>query len=420
MASKLFFQEDAVTTNESESASTEQKANIVMSEQKPNATVNQHDSSPATLSQPTSLFHNERLRPLLAIITVILAINFFRAASAVILPVIFAIFLIALFWPLLKRLQRVMPRGLAMVVTFLVLLLIIGLFIAAFWYSGTRIGAKSAEYTATFSNYATSLEQYGIDIPGLGSDGSSEQTLSNLITNFQGTGVRLFTTVVSVAGAFVLIIAYLMLGLLEVPAYRAKLKRIVPGDREEQWLSTIEQIAHDFQNYMIIRTGIGLLNGVLAWIGLWLLGVDFAFTWGLLTFLLNYIPTIGSIIATVPPPLFALVQFQDPVMALLTLLIVGGLQLVLGTYVDPLIEGHYLSPSPLIVLISVTFWGWIWGATGAFIAVPLTLLIILACRQYARTRWIAILLSDVDEQQGEQAQGEGQQENRRIASASGG
>lgn len=338
---------------------------------------------------------DSRLHVYIAIITTVLVIWAMRMATPVVLPIVFALFLIALFWPLLRRLQEHMPRALAMVITFLVLLLVLGIFVAAFWYSGSRISAKATDYTEAFTNYINRIESVGIDIPGLGSNegGDSGSSFSSL----QDLGMRLVEGILSSTSAFVLTIAYLMLGLLEVRPYKRKLASIIPGADEDRWFGTIERIAHDFQRYIVIRTGVGLLNGVLAGVGLWLLGVDFAFTWGLLTFLLNYIPTIGSIIATIPPPLFALVQFDSYGMALATLLLVGGLQLVLGVYVDPLIQGRYLSPSPLIVLISVTFWGWLWGGTGAFIAVPLTILIILACRQYERTAWIAKLLAGEEE-----------------------
>lgn len=358
-------------------------------------------------SQPStdgvySVLHDERLHIYVAIITTILVIGALRAATSVVLPVVFALFLIALFWPLLKRLQQTMPRSLAMVITFLVLLLILGIFVLAFWYSGNRFAARAPEYTDTFNNYVSRLESFGFTLPGVGESNSEG---ASAFSALQSVGTGLVQGLLSSTSAFVLTIAYLMLGLLEVRTYRNKLSRIIPGDQEGRWFTTIERTAHDFQRYMVIRTGVGLLNGVLAGVGLWLLGVDFAFTWGLLTFLLNYIPTIGSVIATIPPPLWALVQFDSYGMALVTLLLVGGLQLVLGVYVDPLIQGRYLSPSPLVVLISVIFWGWLWGGTGAFIAVPLTILIILACRQYERTRWISTLLTGAEEEEEEAHEG---------------
>jgi AI-2 transport protein TqsA len=156
------------------------------------------------------------------------------------------------------------------------------------------------------------------------------------------------------------------------------------------------EITNDFQRYMVVRTGIGLVNGVLIWLAAWLLGLEFAFIWGFTSFLLNYIPTIGSVVAVIFPVLFALAQ-GDGSLPWLTLLVFGGIQILLGVILDPLIEGHYLAPSPLVVLLSVTFWGWVWGIPGAFIGVPLTIFVIITCKQFARTQWIATLLSDVEE-----------------------
>jgi predicted PurR-regulated permease PerM len=86
-------------------------------------------------------------------------------------------------------------------------------------------------------------------------------------------------------------------------------------------------------------------------------------------------------------------------MALLVLLGVGGVQFVMGQYIDPLLQGKYLALSPLVVLLSVTFWGWLWGVAGAFIGVPLTIGIVITCRHFERTRWIATLLAEVNDEQ---------------------
>jgi AI-2 transport protein TqsA len=202
---------------------------------------------------------------------------------------------------------------------------------------------------------------------------------------------------VAVAGrAAMLVIAYLLLGLLEMQDYRLKLRHILPAGEDEHWREVSHEVTNDFQRYMIVRTGIGLINGVLIWLAAWLLGLEFAFIWGFLSFLLNYIPTIGSVVAVIFPVLFALAQAGGGGLPWLTLLVFGGIQILLGVVLDPLIEGHYLAPSPLVVLLSVTFWGWVWGIAGAFIGVPLTILVIITCKQFARTRWIATLLSDVD------------------------
>ncbi|MEZ4732750.1 MAG: AI-2E family transporter [Caldilineaceae bacterium] len=347
----------------------------------------------------------ETYRPYLAIITVVLVLGAMRMAASVLLPLISAIFLIALFWPLQRRLQHRMSRGFATLITFLVFLVILGLFVGSFWFSGTRVAQRWPQYSEQFQQYLQTAQQYGIPIPGITSDGTAQQGASNVLSNLRSVGIRLLNQLLSFSSALALTIAFMMLGLLEVADFRSKVRQSASAPSAQRWLAVTAEMASDFQTYAIIRTGIGLLNGVLAGVALWLMGVDFAFTWGLLTFLLNYIPTIGSVIAVIPPPLFALVQFDSYGTALLVLVVIGAIQLILGLYVDPLVEGHYLSPSPLVVLLSVTFWGWLWGIAGALLGVPLTILIIIACGKFPRTRWIATLLSDKeDDESGDQDQ----------------
>ncbi len=129
------------------------------------------------------------------------------------------------------------------------------------------------------------------------------------------------------------------------------------------------------------------------------MGVDFAPFWGVLFFLLNYLPNIGSIIAGIPPTLLAFVQF-GPGKALL---VAGGLlamEQVTGNFLDPRLQGRTLNVSSLVVLLSVILWGWIWGVPGALIAVPLTVTIILACSKVAMLRPIAVLLSGGEDRPG--------------------
>ena len=158
-------------------------------------------------------------------------------------------------------------------------------------------------------------------------------------------------------------------------------------------LGAIPEVAHKVRWFMLIRTVLGLVSGLLATAWLWLLGVDFAPFWGVLFFLLNYLPNIGSIIAGIPPTVLAFVQlgFGWAVLA------AGGLIVMeqfIGNFLDPRLQGRTLNVSSVVVLLSVIFWGWIWGVPGALIAVPLTVTLILVCANTEALRPIAILLSE--------------------------
>ena len=330
---------------------------------------------------------------LLAVIATVVVLWALKWSAAVTLPLAFAVFLLALFWPLQRRLENVMPQGAALLLTLLAFLVALGLFVAAFWFSAEQVAGKAGEYEGQFRQLYEQArqwaEQRGLALPGGGDGGGGLAGRDALIR----TGRQVF----SFLGAFVLVVAYLVLGLHDTSRYRQRFAEGLPGrPKSDEWLETIHDIARDFQRYFVIRTGTGLATGVLTGLVCWLIGLDFALVWGLLNYLLNYIPTLGSILGVLPPVLFALVQFGFGWQALLVLLGVGGVQLVMGNYVDPLVQGKYLSLSPLVVLVSVALWGWIWGIAGAFLGVPITVAVVVTCARFERTRWLAALLAEIE------------------------
>jgi AI-2 transport protein TqsA len=342
------------------------------------------------------LYRGQRVqRRLVAIIAIVLTVFALEATATVTLPLAFALFLVALFWPLQWRLEVFLPRGIAAVITLLAFLMCAGGFVYALGAATDQVIDKAPEYQERFDQVRDSArswaQRYGLPWPAAG-DGSWTGALEPQAWK----GARRFFDFL---GAFVLVIGFLLLGLVEVRDYRDKIRRHF--GREEpagRAVHTIEAIAKEFQRYFVVRTVIGLITGALVAVFSLLIGLDFALIWGLLNFLLNYIPTLGSIVAVIPPVVFAALQFGDPLMVLLALGAVGGVQLVMGTWVDPLLQGRYLALSPLVVLLSVTLWGWMWGIAGAFISVPITIVVVLVCRRFDRTRWLADLLADTRNQ----------------------
>ena len=194
-----------------------------------------------------------------------------------------------------------------------------------------------------------------------------------------------------------MVIAFFVLGLLEVPEFKNKLESLSRVGHASRWKGFFQKVTQDFYRYIAVRTLVGGITGGLVFVLSLFFGLELAFLWGFTNFLLNYIPTLGSIIAVIPPALFALMQFNEIGKAIGVLIAVGGVQVVMGAYIDPLLQGRYLKLSALVVLLSVTLWGWIWGIPGAFISMPITVLIALATREFSRTKWISTLLADIDE-----------------------
>ena len=324
-----------------------------------------------------------------------------RAAATVLVPFVFAVFFVAVFWPLQGRLERRLPRLVAMGITLLVFLAIAAALAGALYYSGYQIVQQWPQYQEQFNGYYQQIQswgqQFGVSVPSL--DGSGESIASgstSALGNASGLILAGGQQTAAFLGAAVLVVAFFLLSLLEVDKFGRKLQNIFgrrsADERRAEWWGSIRQTATEFQRYVAVDAFLGAVTGALVYAGSLALGLELAFVWGLANFVLNFIPTLGSIVAVVPPVLFALVQFQSWTMALLVLLVIGGVQIVMGMVVGPLLQGKYLELSSVVVLLSVVFWGWLWGIVGALIAVPLTILIVIICSQFERTQWVARLL----------------------------
>ena len=320
-----------------------------------------------------------------AVVAVVLVIAFLKWSAVATMPVAFAVFLIALVWPLQRKLENRLPSGISFVLAVLALLLIVGLFVAALWWTGQAVAERSSEYAprlqAVYQQVQAWARGYGIDL------GAQEAGGSELARRAAGA-------VASSVSMILLILALAILGLHEVRSFRRKSQEAFGESRGRQLIETVEMIVSKYQRYLWARTVAALLQGVTVWLFALVMGLDFSFVWGLLAFLLNYIPTIGSAVAVVPPVLFALIQFDGLGRPLAVLLGMALLQLLCGNYADPLIQGKLLALSPVVVLASIVFWGWVWGIPGALLGVPITIGIVIATDHFPKTRWIARMLAE--------------------------
>jgi len=124
-----------------------------------------------------------------------------------------------------------------------------------------------------------------------------------------------------------------------------------------------------------------------------LLGLDLALVWGVLNFLLNYIPVIGNLLGILPPTLYAIIQFGDWTMPALVFAGFCVIQITISNFIYPLLQARSLALSPVAVVLALAFWGWVWGIAGALVAVPLTAAFVIACEHFASTAWVARLLT---------------------------
>ena len=228
----------------------------------------------------------------------------------------------------------------------------------------------------------------------LGMDILNEMHLAIESYDFTSILKQLFNSLSGVLGNIFLVILYVIFLLLEEEYLPSKLRGIFPIN--EQFQSSRElfqEIDKSIGSYIVLKTVISLITGILSYTALVLIGVDFPIFWAILIFLLNYIPTVGSLFATVFPALTALLQFGEIGPSILVLSSIGTVQLIVGNFIEPKLMGNSLNISSLVVLLSLAFWGLVWGVVGMILCVPITVILIILFSRFEATKPIAILLS---------------------------
>jgi AI-2 transport protein TqsA len=325
---------------------------------------------------------------MLGLCTLIITIAALYFARSVFAPLAFAVFIIALIWPVQRRLQSRMPKLVALAVSVLVTILIFTAFGSMITWSFTRVGryvvGDSARFQSHYAQLANWLEGHGIVLAGVWAE---HFNVGWLLRVFQQITTRLNSTL----SFSIIVLIYVILGLLEVEDAARRLRALRNAQLGQVLLLGGANTAVKFRRYMLVRTLMSVMTGLLVWAFASVAGLQLAAEWGVIAFALNYIPFIGPFVATVFPTLFAIAQFESWQMAVL---VFGGLNLIqflVGSYLEPRIAGNAVSLSPFLVLFAVFFWAFLWGIAGAFIGVPIVIAVMTICEQHPPSRWVADL-----------------------------
>ncbi|MDD2871088.1 MAG: AI-2E family transporter [Candidatus Gracilibacteria bacterium] len=201
-----------------------------------------------------------------------------------------------------------------------------------------------------------------------------------------------FTSIFSSAG---IILFYVLFILLEYRYFKEKLNLMITNEVSKKHIfETIDKIKRDVKSYFVIKTIVSLITAVLSYIVMKLFGLDFAIFWSLLVFILNFIPNIGSIIAVFLASLFSLIQFDSYYTFFLIIIGLTSVQVLMGNIIEPKYMGNKLNLSPLVIILSLGFWGAIWGIVGMLLSVPIMVIVNIILSKIPATRSIAILLSE--------------------------
>jgi AI-2 transport protein TqsA len=327
---------------------------------------------------------------MLGLCTAVLVFCGLYFARSILAPVTFSLFVVAIVWPLQRALETRIPRLLGLVATLAVTLLVVTvlgyLIVWAFGTVGRWLIDNALRFQVLYMQWTEWLEEHGILVTSLLVENFNA---SWLIRAVQEIGGRLHGLVTFIVITFV----FTALGLLEVDIARKHIESLGNKAAARTILQASTQIADKFQRYMLVRSAMSVLTGLVVWAFALLAGLELATAWGVIAFVMNYIPFIGPLIATVFPTLFALAQVGSWQLAVVVFLCLNLIQFVIGSYMEPRIAGAALSVSPFLVLFAVFFWAFLWGLPGAFIGVPMVIAALTLCEQRESTRWIATLLS---------------------------
>ena len=335
---------------------------------------------------------NPGTRFLFILALVVIVVGGLRLGAPILLPFALALFLAILTLPMVVWLQQHrVPRGVAV---FLAILADVALFGLIILLASQSIN----DFQDTYPRYVVRVQSLWIDW----SETLQESTFpgaallatyldldlvvpARFFTLAGGTLTRVF----SFASNAFLVFLILIFILGEATVFPAKFRAIL--GREQGHSSRLTKIVTEVQEYLGIKTFISLATGVLLGAWCWVLDLDFPILLGLVAFVLNYVPTIGSIIASAPAMLLGLIQF-GPGHALIVGVGYVLVNLGFGNLIEPNLLGRRLGLSTLVVILSLIFWGWVWGPVGALLAVPLTMVVKIMLENTSDLRWVSILM----------------------------
>ncbi len=331
----------------------------------------------------------ENTNAIISAAAVIILIFGMQAAKVLLVPFLLAIFLALItVRPMLWMQKRGVPSvaGALIIVTAMMLLLVI---------VGAIVGSSVAEFTAALPTYQERLDllvQKTIAFVAERVNGDfSVETLGERLD--PGWAMGLVASILNGVGDVLtntfLIFFTMIFILLEASTIPTKISAAFGKGADEFERPRI--FLDNLGRYLGIKTVVSIATGLMIGILTWSIGLDFPLLWGMLAFLLNYVPNIGSIIAAVPAVLMAALQLGAGG-AMLTAASFLGVNLLFGNIIEPRLMGHGVGISPLVVFISLVFWGWVFGPVGMLLSVPLTMALKMALESDERTRWIALFL----------------------------
>lgn len=293
-----------------------------------------------------------------------------RLMGSIFIPFVIAMLLSFVFIPVVAFLvKHRVPRFMAVSAVLIIFLSFGYLMVLVVYSSVQSLLRQFPKYQARFSALLREMiEQF--DLPAdILSQLEVTRTVGNALISFSGNFMAF-------ASGFMVVLIFLLFLLMEKPYLRKKLQIAFGESTRRRLTLVLAHINSQIARYLAVKIFVSLLTAVIVYVMFTLIGVDFPFIWAIMTFLFNFIPSIGSVVITVITGVFAIVQFVpdwNPVIA--TVVGMAITQFLIGNVIDPKLTGDRLNLSPVVILLSLLIWGWLWDVAGLFLAVPLTVTI---------------------------------------------
>jgi predicted PurR-regulated permease PerM len=332
---------------------------------------------------------------LLAVITFILSAAVLKLTSAIVLPFTISLLLALVTSPFVSFLGKYkIPRFVSISLILVFLIGGLGFLGIVLFSSGRTLLTLYPKYEARLTEiYVWAARFFEL---------SYDDQLSFFENLWSQIGIRNRVRIItlSLSNNFffflrdaLMVVLFMVFLLFEAVFFKEKLDRAFEGGRAGQIKKISADVMTQVTRYLSIKFIISLVTGLVVGIGLRIVEVEFAVVWGVVQFILNFIPTIGSIAIGVIITLFSLVQFwPEPAPVIATAFIMLGTNMILGSILEPKIMGDNLGLSPLVVLLSLLIWGWLWGFAGFILAVPMMVIVKIVCENISMLEPISILL----------------------------
>jgi len=331
---------------------------------------------------------------LMIFICCIIAVAVLKIASAIILPFIIAVMLAFVMFPVIKFLDKIrVPRIMSILLIVCIIVAGMYLFGMVLFTSVKMIVEQSPQYEGRFKEIYDWVANL-FDLPNdealtLWQNLWDQEAIRAFVSDFTILLSNFFFKFIT---STILVVFFIVFLLVETGIFRDKLITAFEN-RIEQINRMGNEIISQVSKYLAAKFLISLINAVIFAVAFHLVGLEFAIVWAVIQFMLNFIPTLGSIVAGAAISLFALIQFwPNPTPIIIIVIIVLATNMILGNIIDPKIIGDNVGLSPLMVIISLSIWGWVWGFAGMVLAVPMTVIIKIVCENIPIMEPVSILI----------------------------